>query len=259
MSAVAVKRPTGRTGAGWQKLTRTELRLFLREPLLLFWGLLFPIGLELVLGIAGGNQHQSALGGMRLIDVYTPIVTVFSVTLLSLSALPSSLAAYRDRGYLRRLSTTPVGAGRVLGAQLVIIFTLAVCELTALTLVAHLVFSVALPGAFGGWLLAVGLVLAAMLALGVLVAAIAPSQRVAGAAGSLLFFPLMFFAGLWVPQSEMGSTLRGISHFTPLGAGDPAIQNALAGHWPGTVHLLVLAGYGVVLLTLAVRLFRWER
>ncbi|MGH2870975.1 MAG: ABC transporter permease, partial [Solirubrobacteraceae bacterium] len=83
--------------------------------------------------------------------------------------------------------------------------------------------------------------------------------RVATAAGSLLFFPLMFFAGLWVPQAEMGAGLRTVSHYTPLGAGVPAVQSAIAGHWPGAAHLLVLAGYAVVLCAAAARLFRWER
>jgi ABC-2 type transport system permease protein len=241
------------------RLVGSELALYRREPMLMFWGLVFPIGLEVIMGLAGGDKHQASLGGLRLIDVYTPIVTLFSVTLVSLSALPAALASYRDKGYLRRLSTTPVGAWRLLGAQVVIIFALAACVITTITLIANLAFSVALPREFGGWVLAILLTLFAMLSLGVLVAALAPSQRVAAAVGSVLFFPLMFFAGLWVPQAQMGSTLRSISHYTPLGAGDPAIQHALAGHWPGTVNLLVLAGYGVVLCVGAARFFRWER
>ena len=126
-------------------------------------------------------------------------------------------------------------------------------------LVAHFAFSVPLPHDLGGFVLAIVLVMAAMISLGTLVAAVAPTMRVAAAAGSLLFFPLMFFAGLWVPQAQMGAGLRTVSHYTPLGAGVPAVQNAIAGHWPGTVHLLVLAGYAVILCALAARLFRWER
>jgi ABC-2 type transport system permease protein len=126
-------------------------------------------------------------------------------------------------------------------------------------LVARLAFSVPLPQQVGGFLLAILLTMAAMLAFGVLIAAIAPTQRVAAGIGSLLLFPLMFFAGLWVPQSEMGAGLRDVSHYTPLGAAVPAVQNAISGHWPGSVHLLVLAGYAVVLCALAVRFFRWDR
>jgi ABC-2 type transport system permease protein len=173
--------------------------------------------------------------------------------------MPATLASYRDKGYLKRLATTPIGALRLLAAQIVLVFGLSVCLVTLIVLVSHFAFSVPLPGQFLGFVIAILLTIGAMASLGILVAAVAPSQRVAAAAGGLLFFPLMFFAGLWVPQQEMGHTLRMVSQYTPLGAAVPAIQNSTAGIWPGTTHLLVLAAYMVVLCRLALRLFRWDR
>jgi ABC-2 type transport system permease protein len=258
MTAIAAA-PSRIRSQGFQRLLTTELKLFMREPMLLFWGLLFPVGLLVVLGVAGSNKPQHSLGGVKLIVAYTPVVMVFTLTILALSALPAALASYRDKGYLRRLSTTPIGAVRLLAAQVIINFALAASVVILIALVSHFAFSVALPRQLGGFLLAIVLTMGAMLSLGTLIAAVAPSQRIAAAAGSLLFFPLMFFAGLWVPQAEMGAGLRDVSHYTPLGAAVPAVQNAIAGHWPGTVHLLVLAAYAVLLCALAARLFRWER
>jgi ABC-2 type transport system permease protein len=258
MTAIAAA-PSRTRPRGLQHLLATELKLSVREPLLLFWGLAFPVGLLIVLGIAGPKKPQHSLGGVKLIVAYTPIVMVFTLTILALSALPAALASYRDKGYLRRLSTTPIGAVRLLAAQIIINFALAASAVILIALVSHFAFSVALPRQLGGFLLAILLTMGAMLSLGTLIAAVSPTQRIAAAAGSLLFFPLMFFAGLWVPQAEMGAGLRDVSHYTPLGAAVPAVQNAIAGHWPGTVHLLVLAAYAVVLCALAARLFRWER
>jgi ABC-2 type transport system permease protein len=256
-AGVRGSRPGG--GHGFRTLLQAELRLFLREPMLLFWGLVFPVVLLVVLGVAGPKKPEHALGGVKFIVVYTPVVLLLMLTVLSLSALPAALASYRDKGYLRRLSTTPVGAPRLLAAQIVIDVALEAATALLILLVARFVFSVPLPREVGGFLLAILLTMAAMLAFGVLIAAVAPNQRVAAGIGSLLLFPLMFFAGLWVPQAEMGAGLRDVSRYTPLGAAAPAVQNALAGHWPGTVHLLVLAAYAVVLCALAVRFFRWER
>ena len=239
-------------------LLRTEIKLFLREPMLLFWGLVFPVVLLVVFGLAGGNKHQPSLGGQRLIVVYTPVVMMFTLVILGLSALPAALTSYRDKGYLRRLSTTPVGAARLLAAQIAIVMGLATCVVILLLLVSHFWFSVELPQDVGGFILAIALTMCAVIALGTLITALAPSQRIATAAGGLLLFPLMFFAGLWVPQAEMGAPLRDVSHYTPLGAATPALQNAIAGSWPGTTHLLVLAGYALLLSGLATRLFRWE-
>jgi ABC-2 type transport system permease protein len=240
-------------------LLQTELKLFIREPMLVFWGLAFPVILLVVLGLAGPKKPVRSLGDVKFIVVYTPVVMMLMLTVLSLSAVPTALASYRDKGYLRRLSTTPVGAVRLMAAQLVIAFALEALAVTLIVLVARLAFSVPLPGQVGGFLMAIVLAMGAMLGFGVLIAAVAPSQRIAAGIGSIVLFPLMFFAGLWVPQAEMGAALRDVSHYTPLGAAAPAVQNAIAGHWPGSVHLLVLAGYAVVLSALAARFFRWDR
>lgn len=258
MSAISAPTAAARRPGPSASLVRTELKLYMREPMLIFWGLVFPIGLLVVIGAAGGNKHQHSLGGLRLVVVYTPVVMMFTLVILGLSALPAALASYRDKGYLRRLSTTPVGAVRLLAAQIVIVLGLATCVVIAILLVARFAFSVELPQDVGGFILAILLTAGAVISLGTLISALAPSQRVAAAAGSLLLFPLMFFAGLWVPQAEMGAGLRDVSHYTPLGAATPALQNAIAGSWPGTTHLLVLVGYAVLLSALATRLFRWE-
>jgi len=72
-----------------------------------------------------------------------------------------------------------------------------------------------------------------------------------------VFFPLMFFAGLWIPLQVMPDLLRRISELTPLGAGVPALQEAAAGQWPSAGHVVILMAYVVALSAGAVRVFRW--
>ena len=86
---------------------------------------------------------------------------------------------------------------------------------TALNPPSSLGFAVPLPRQPVGFVVAAVLAAAAMLALGLLSASLAPTARTAGAAGTVLFFPLMYFAGLWTPQ--MSATTRHIGEFTPLG------------------------------------------
>jgi ABC-2 type transport system permease protein len=259
MSALTHATAPARRTRPFVALLRTELKLFVREPMALFWGVLFPVVLLVVLGLASGDKPQKSLGGMKLIVAYTPIVMVFVLAILSLSALPAVLASYRDKGYLRRLSTTPVGAIRLLGAQLLMQLGVIAVTVIAIAIVARVAFDVPFPQQLGGFILAMLLGAAAMLALGTLVSAVAPSQRAATIIGSMLFFPLMFFAGLWVPRAEMGPVLRDVSDYTPLGATVAAVQQSLAGQWPSASHLAVLAGWAVVLCLAASRLFRWER
>jgi ABC-type thiamine transport system ATPase subunit len=112
--------------------------------------------------------------------------------------------------------------------------------------------------ALAGFCLALLLTAAAMLGLGLLVASMARTGRVAGAAGTMLFLPLMFFAGLWIPQATMPAGLRRVGDGTPLGAAVAALQHSMAGQWPTAASLGVLAAYAVVLGLLAWRFFRWE-
>src|ERR1700761_2380110 len=179
MTAIAADAAPVRTpGRGFRRLLGTELKLFLREPMLLFWGLVFPVGLLVVLGLAGGDKPEKSLGGTKLIVAYTPVVMMFVVTILALSALPAVLASYRDKGYLRRLSTTPIGAVRLLAAQVILSFALAACAVILIALVSHFAFSVALPHQIGGFILAIVLTMAAMLSLGTLGAAGAPHHGI---------------------------------------------------------------------------------
>ncbi|HXD63905.1 MAG TPA: ABC transporter permease, partial [Solirubrobacteraceae bacterium] len=154
MTAIAATAaPVRARTSGFRRLLSTELRLYTREPLLLFWGLVFPVGLLVVLGIAGGDKPQHSLGNVKLIVAYTPVVMVFVITILALSALPATLASYRDKGYLRRLSTTPIGAVRLLAAQVILNFGLAAAAVILVALVSHFAFSVSLPRQLGGFVL----------------------------------------------------------------------------------------------------------
>lgn len=50
---------------------RTEIRLFGREPGAIFWILLFPTLLLVILGsIPSFRQPDDSLGGLRLVDTY---------------------------------------------------------------------------------------------------------------------------------------------------------------------------------------------
>ena len=98
----------------------------------------------------------------------------------------------------------------------------------------------------------------AAVAIGLVVAALAPSGKAANSIGTLLFFPSMFFAGLWTPREAFPEVLRRVGDLTPLGAGERAVHDAMTGSWPGWGSLAVLVAYTVVFGSAAARLFRWE-
>ena len=90
-------------------ITKTEAKLFTREPLALFFGLVFPSLLLLVLGfvIPGAQERSPDFGGLRFVDVYAPSVIAFSLVTVGISILPTALVTYRERGFLRRPDPAP--------------------------------------------------------------------------------------------------------------------------------------------------------
>jgi ABC-2 type transport system permease protein len=247
----------GRQRSAFATLVRTEAILNVREIVPLLWGTGFPIALLVIMGAFSSGPDKS-LGGFSLVASYEPILIAFSIATFALQGVPIVLAGYRERGILRRLNATPVGAGRLLGAQLIVCLAFTLVSVAGIVVVGRLAFGVALPGQPAGFCLAVVLAAAAMLTLGLLVAALARTGRVAGAVGTMLFLPLMFFAGLWTPQATMPAALRRIGDDTPLGAAVAALQHSMSGQWPSASGLAVLAGYAAVLGLLAWRFFRWE-
>ena len=241
------------------RLTLTESKLFLREPTAVFFMLVFPPVLLVIFGLVPSfREPDPDLGGVRMISVYTPIVVAMALALTALSALPQMFATYREKGILRRMRTTPVRPAYLLGAQLLMCTVVSVVVLVALLAIGRIAFDVALPTQVAGYALSYVLAVVSMLSIGLLLASLAPSGRGAGAIGSVLFFPVLFFAGLWAPRELMPEVLRRISDFTPLGAGVQSLADTAAGQWPQLLHVAVMLGWTVVAGGLAARYFRWE-
>ncbi|MGD0069313.1 MAG: ABC transporter permease [Streptosporangiaceae bacterium] len=261
MSVTTAPPPAAAHGSALGRLTLIELKLFTRGRAAV--GMLLTVAVPLLLLIIFGsirsfNRPVKVYGGLTVLDVYVPILLALSVALLSLLTIPTVLAGYREIGVLRRLQTTPAGPIRVLTAQLVVKLGAAAVTVILILAVARIGYGVTWPGQLAGFAVAGLLTAAALMAIGLFIAAVAPTCNIARGIGAIVFYPMMFFAGLWLPIPNMPRVLQHISHATPLGAAVPALQNATLGHWPTSLQLLTLAAYAVAFGLAAAKLFRWE-
>lgn len=242
------------------KLMRTELKLFLREPISAFFSVIFPAVLIVVLGgaLPGFLDPNDDLDGRRPIDIYLPITLALAIATVALVSLLTNLTAAREKGLLRRLSTTPASPVMLLVAQLAVNLLALVAGSVLAVTAAWIAFDVRLPENAPGLVVAFTLGSIAMVAVALLIAAVTPNSRASMGVGSLVYYPMMFAAGVWTPGPAMPDVVRRVADYTPLGAASQAMQDAWAGDWPRLLHLVVLVGYTVVLGGLAARLFRWS-
>jgi ABC-2 type transport system permease protein len=259
MTSLTLPRPGTARRAAFGQIVLNEARLTWRRPVGLIAGVALPVVLLVIFGKVGKFQQPSAsLGGLTAFDLYLPILMVFALAMLALLGLPIPLASYRELGLLRRLSTTPVPRSWLLIAQGLVQLGVAVTAVVVMITVAMAAFGAPAPRSPAGVMVAVALSAAGLFPIGLLIAAVARTANGASVIGRLAFFPLMFFAGLWLPRPLMPDVLLTISNYTPLGAAVEAIQDSMLQGFPPVAPLLVLAGYALVFGFLARRFFRWE-
>ncbi|WP_327185176.1 ABC transporter permease [Streptomyces sp. NBC_01334] len=238
---------------------RTEVRLFRREPGALFWILVFPTLLLVILGsLPSFRRPNDDLGGLRTVDAYVPVAVLLGLIVGGLQSMPQTLTGYRERGILRRMSSTPVRPAALLSAQMTVYGGASLLSALPVLVVGRLGFDVRLPEQPFGYALALLSAVLVALALGSVVSALSRTTKIAGAIGSAVFFPSMFCAGVWVPVQAMPEVLARIVGCTPFGVAAQALDQAAAGHWPGWGHLGVPAMWILLLTGAAARWFRWE-
>lgn len=256
--------PSGaRRSGALARMTAVEARLFVRDPSVLFFSLVFPVLLLTVLGLVMPwadepyDDSDPALAAVTAITGYTPIVLSLAIATVALSTFPAVVATYRQRGVLRRLSTTPVGPARLLVAQVLVNLVALVAAAALAVASGVLVLDIALPVEVGTVVLAFLLAVLSAFALGSLVAALAPTAAAANGWGMTLYFVSLFFAGVWLPLPLMPDAVQTIAAYTPLGAATQAMTAGWVGQPFPTTELVVMAVWAVVGTPVAVRIFRW--
>ena len=241
-------------------LTRAQTTVFLREPIAVGFGLVFPAVLLLVIGnVFPGATHPSPeLGGRSLVDVYAPAAAVLGPLTLGIAMLPQALGLDRERGILRRLAVTPADPRLLVAAHLTVQAVAIAIGSAGTVLVGVLAFDLPAPQRPGWFLLALALSCAALLSIGALLGALVPTAQAGVGACMLVYFPMLFFAGIYLPLEIMPAGLRSFSAWTPPGAAVDALGDAWAGGAPTATSLLVLATTTLVAGGLATRSFRWE-
>ena len=243
---------------GLTELVKVEAKLALRVPMGLILGVAVPVVLLVIFSAIPGLKQLAPGSTLTMFAQYVPVLIGLSLCVIALINLPVPVVTDRQMGVLRRFATTPAPPSWLLAAQVIINLALALIAIVILVAGGVVFFSLHMHAHWGGFVLSALLATAAMFAIGLLIAALAPSPQIAAAIGTVLLYPLLFFAGMWTPKQNLSPVLQHIGNYTPLDAAVQAMDAAMQGHFPPTRPLLVMAAYAVVFGVAAIRLFRWE-
>lgn len=189
------------------------------------------------------------------------VPAVVGMIVLLMSVLMTSLAVVREReiGTLEQLRVSPVGSLELIVGKAVPFALVALVDLLAVTAVAVLWFEVPFVGELG-LLVALGVVyLAPALGVGLLISTISRTQQQAFLTSFLFLMPALLLSGFLFPVESMPTVFQWIAQANPLTHFLVIVRGiflkgvGLSILWPRAV---ILAGMGVVLLSLAAWRFR---
>lgn len=245
---------------GLSQLTWTEFKLNLRDPLMVFWSLAFPM-LWLVLMAAifkepiPGYDYHGLNHASFLLPASIGQVIVYS----SAVGVPLTLTTYRENGLFKRLRVTPLKTITLAVSFAISQFAFVLTGILILLLVGFTVFNTQV---LGSWLAFFGVLLLGMitfLAIGSAIGSISPSVRAANVITWTLFVPMLILSGLFFPIAMLPTWLQPVARVLPLSALGTLLRDIVFGVEPHDLWRLgLIAAWLVFACIITIRFFRWE-
>lgn len=247
----SIAMPRGRVFRSYLAEMRSECLRYLRAPSFMLPMLLFSSVFYLMFGVlidhGGGDAARYLLASYSTFGVIGPGLFGFGV----------SLAIERDGGLLTLKRALPMPPGAYLLGKMVMAMLAATLVITLLLCIGIFAAHVML-----GLLQVVALLLTGMFgvlpfcALGMLVGTLIKGQGAPGLL-NLVYLPMAFMSGLWIPLSMLPAFLQRIAPVWPSYHLDQIALAAVGlNHEALLPHVLVLAAFAIGFLLLATRRLR---
>jgi ABC-2 type transport system permease protein len=248
-----------RPGMPWRRVVgaylaemRSECLRYLRAPGFMLPVMLFPTMFYLLFGIvmnrqAGADALRFLLASYGVFGVMSPGLFGFGV----------SLASERDNGLLTLKRALPMPPGAyLLGKMLMAMLAAGVVILLLLAMALGL-GHVQLTAGQAGLLLLTGMLgVLPFCALGMFVGTLVKGQGAPGVL-NLIYLPMSFMSGLWIPLSMLPVALQRLAPVWPSAhLHQVALWAVGLGQGPIWPHVLVLAAFGTAFSLLAARRLR---
>jgi ABC-2 type transport system permease protein len=236
-----------------RRLVGTELKLMKRDPLTLTFVFAFPVLTMLIIAGAFGTKPDAGFNGTNPSHWYVASYLTVVIAATGLIMLPVHLAAYRERGVLRRFAIAGFPRWSFALAQLVLGSVAVTTASVILLVVAAPAYGIPAPHDWLRVIAAFVLGTIAFTSIGVLLGTVLPSARAAQAVGLLLFFPSFLIGSGGPPPHAMGSIVRDVRGYLPLTWVTDAVREPWLGIGSASGSLAMVALVAVAATVAAMR------
>jgi ABC-2 type transport system permease protein len=242
--------------------TLYAVRAFWRNPASAFFTVGFPVMLLLLLPVVFGDDELSSRGGVPLTQFLAAVLAVFGAATAAYADFSERVARARDTGVLKRIHGTPLPVWAFLAGRMGSAIVVAFVSLTLTMTVGVLVHGVELvPRALPGLATSVVIGIACFAALGLALAAVAPTARAVTAIANATLLPLAFFSDIFL-IGELPHWMDVVGWVFPLKHFANAVADGVNPTVPGAGffwdHLAVLVVWGALGVFVATRFWTWE-
>lgn len=241
------------------KLYSIEQKLGFRAADSIIFGIAMPVGVLFLIAIVAGEKTAGNSGYTFLESAFASLIAV-GICACAFMGIPLTVADYRDKKILKHFFATPCSPMWMLGANVLCGAVTAILSAIAVTLVAVFGFGYRMNGNIllfvGTWFLT----LLSMLSIGLLLASICRTVKVANAVTSAVYFPMLFLSGATIPFELFPEGLQRVASVLPLTQGIKLMKEASIGvHTEGILwRVVLLLAITIVCTLISVKTFRWE-
>ncbi|MFD3450019.1 ABC transporter permease [Microbacteriaceae bacterium 4G12] len=198
---------------------------------------------------------------LKYIDFLVPGIVAMMIMSNNMNGVAGQIAAWRERGILRRMQGTTLKASTFIAAQISARLILNGMQALIVLGVARLVFGVEVRGS---WLTLISFVILgtlAFMAIGFIIAGIAKTPESAAPIAGFLSFPMLFLGGVFFPIKDMPEFLQPIIHVLPIAHLSYALRETMnvgASFMSLGTEALILGGWLIGAFIVASYTFKWE-
>lgn len=195
---------------------RIDLKMLFRVPLSIFFTLIFPIIIMLIMVISYGNIEIG--DGAKLIDKYMLITIGMGIAPLTLISLPLWIGNSSDQNYLKRLIYLHVDLKKIIISNIIAHFIIGLLGIVINIIVAYTLFGLKFPSVqyFLSYFLQVSLCLLIMMLVGAVLGFTIKNSQILMPLGLVLTFIVYMFSGAFVDYSQLPEMFIQISNYIPL-------------------------------------------